>query len=204
MKDRQSIEFCGITVACALSNETIAFGQVKNSLSGTTLSGNWIIDADDARGLSSLCRSHVLISDVDTFNSIQTALNDELYFGDFNELVSSIKSLEKEFRDEWDRYLFENPKKAKTLAEPRWLTWPHVLDINYPVQSLVKSGKSAHPDSTPEDMRSLIALARMVRQVLDNWRFLEDQRSVRKFLETSNQLPRLWPPSWKIVQGASK
>lgn len=204
MKDQEANGFYGIVVACAVDSKTIAFGQVKNSLSGTSLSGNWIIDVNDPHGMGSICRSHVLISDVSTFNSIQTALKDEVYFGEFNELVLCIKSAEKEFRDEWENYLSENPKKAKTLVEPSWLSWPNILDINYPVESLVQSGKSAHPESTPEDMRSLIAMARMVRQVLDNWRSIEEQRTVRKFLKTSNELPRLWPPGWKIIQGVSK
>ena len=98
----------------------------------------------------------------------------------------------------------ENPKKVKTLVPPKWANWVNVLEIEDPIRSLVNSGRSAHPDSTPEDMKSLIALARMVRHVLDQWRDLEESRFARKFLEASKADPALWPTNWEIDEMGTK
>jgi len=196
--------FHGVTVAYLLPNESIAFGQVKNSMSGTTLSGNWIFSKDESESISSVCRSHILVSSKETLNFIESISTQSFAFGDFDELVSSIRHLEDVFRKEWVGYLAENPKKAKTLVPPKWATWLSHLSIDEPIQSLNKSGRSAHPDSTPVDMQSLIALARMVRYVLDIWRELEENRFSRKFLQSSKVNPQLWPPNWDVTDRSEK
>ena len=118
--------------------------------------------------------------------------------------MSSIQTLEKNFRTEWETFLEGNPKKAKTLVPPKWSNWSNVLEIEDPIRSLANSGRSAYPDSTPDDMKSLIALARMVRHVLDQWRDLEDSRTARKFLEASKAEPALWPTNWHIAEVSPK
>ena len=196
--------FHGLVVAHALPSGKIAFGQVKNSLSGTSLSGNWIFSQDESDAISSVCRSHILVSTKGTLKLIESTSSQNVFYGDFDALVSSIQSVENDFKREWDAHLAENPKKAKTLVQPAWPNWQHNLRIEDPISSLINAGRSAHPESTPEDMKALIALARMVRHVLDIWRELEDSRSSRKFLEISKEDPRMWPPLWNIAERGSK
>lgn len=196
--------FHGVTVAYLLPGERIAFGQVKNSILGTTLSGNWIFSKDDSESISSVCRSHILVSSKETLSVIENFSNQSVVFGDFDELIASIKLLEEDLRNAWVGYLEENPKKAKTLVPPKWANWLSDLTLDDPIQSLTKSGKSAHPDSTPEDMQSLIALARLVRYALDNWRELEENRFTRKFLHTSKEEQQLWPPNWNLSHRGQK
>jgi hypothetical protein len=199
-----SSKFYGLTVAQLLPDKCIAFGQIKNSISGTSLSGNWVFSQNEPDSISSVCKSHILISTKEALGSIEKNSNQTIFYGDFNELVSSIKSQEKDLKNEWEAYLLENPKKAKTLVSPSWANWSNALSIQDPIGSLSKSGRSAHPDSTPEEMKSLIALARMARQVLDIWRELEDSRVSRKFLEASKPDARLWPPDWAISERGPK
>ncbi len=204
MSDSELGAFHGLVVAYTLPDGKIAFGQVKNSLSGTSLSGNWIFSQNESDSISFVCRSHILISTKDTLKLVESTSSQNVFYGDFDELISSIQSLENDFKREWDSHLLNNPKKAKTLVQPAWPNWKNSLKISDPISSLINAGRSAHPDSTPEDMRALIALARMVRQVLDIWRELEDSRFARKFLEISKDEPKLWPPGWNINERGSK
>ena len=197
-------DFHGITVAQLLPDGTLTFGQVKNSLSGTSLSGNWHFSQNESDAISSVCRSHIVVSTQATLSQIEKASNQTIFYGDFAALVTSIQIEENELRSEWEKHLLENPKKAKTLVEPKWANWKNELNIADPVSSLIKSGRSAHPDSTPGDMKSLIAMARMVRHAIELWRDLEDGRFSRKFLNISKEDPRLWPPSWSVSQRGSK
>jgi hypothetical protein len=197
-------DFHGITVAQLLLDGTLAFGQVKNSLSGSSLSGNWVFSQDDSDAISSVCRSHIVVSTEATLRQIEKASSQRIFHGNFGALTASIQTEENKLKIEWEKHLLENPKKAKTLVEPNWANWNNELNIEDPVTSLIKSGRSAHPESTPDDMKSLIALARMVRHVIDLWRETEDSRFSRKFLSISEEDPRLWPPSWTISQGGSK
>ena len=192
--------FHGLVVAHTLPDGKIAFGQVKNSLFGTSLSGNWIFSRNESDAISSVCRSHILVSTKATVNLIESTSSQKVFYGDFDALVSSIQSLENDFKHEWESHLSKNPKKAKTLVQPAWPNWRNRSTIDDPISSLINAGRSAHPDSTPEDMKALIALARMVRQVLDIWRELEDSRFSRKFLEISKEEPRLWPPNWNVSE----
>lgn len=192
--------FHGITVAHLLSDDSIAFGQIKNSLLGTSLSGNWIFSTSDMHAIASVCRSHILISNNETFNAIEKKSDQTIFYGNFSDLVSSIQALEANFRTEWESFLVANPKKAKTLVTPKWANWENVFEVEDPIRSLSNSGRSAHQDSTPEDMKTLIALARMVRHVLDQWRELEDSRVARKFLEASKAVQSIWPNNWEIIE----
>ncbi len=204
MKCSNLNRFHGIAVAHLLSDDSIAFGQVKNSLSGTSLSGNWIFTSSDHEEISSVCRSHILISNSETLRAVEKNSDHSFFFGDFKNLMSSIQSLETNFRAEWESFLEGNPKKAKTLVPPKWANWANPFEIEDPISSLANSGRSAYPDSTPEDMKSLIALARMVRHVLDQWRDLEDSRIARRFLEASKAEPALWPANWEIAEVGPK
>jgi hypothetical protein len=204
MTNSDSKTFHGLTVAHSLPDGTIAFGQIKNSLSGTSLSGNWVLSQIEHDAISSVCRSHIVVSNKETLKLIEQVSNQSFYYGEFNALISSIQSAENALRIQWDEHLLENPKKAKTLVPPAWANWKNALTIEDPISSLVNSGRSAHPDSTPDDMKSLIALARMVRHVLDVWRDLEDSRFSRKFLNISKVEPRIWPPDWNLSERGSK
>ena len=204
MTNLEQVNFHGLTVAQLLPDGRISLGQVKNAFSGTSLSGNWIFDIDNSDEISSVCRSHILIATQPTLELIRESCNQSVFDADFNELVSSIQSEEIKLRNEWDAHLLENPKKAKTLVQPTWANWENALAIEDPISSLNNLGRSAHPDSTPDDMKSLIALARMTRYVLDIWRELEESRFSRKFLSVSKEDPRLWPPNWKISERGSK
>jgi hypothetical protein len=197
-------KFHGITVAQLLPDGNLSFGQVKNSLSGTSLSGNWIFSQDDSDAVSSVCRSHIVVSTEATLRQIEKVSSQSIFHGDFAALVASIQTEENKLRSDWEKHLLDNPKKAKTLVEPNWANWKNELNIEDPVASLIKSGRSAHPDSTPDDMKSLIALARMVRHVIEIWRDVEDGRFSRKFLSISKEDPRLWPSSWTISKRGSK
>jgi hypothetical protein len=197
-------KFHGLTVAQLLPDESIAFGQVKNSLTGTSLSGNWLFSQKDSDAISSVCRSHILISNMVTLERITRSSSQNIFYGNFDDFVSSIKSDEENLRIEWEAHLQENPKKAKTLVSPTWANWKNTLSVEDPIGSLIASGRSAHPDSTPDDMKSLIALARMARHVLDIWRELENSRISRKFLKGSREAERLWPHNWQIERLRSK
>ena len=197
-------KFHGLTVAQLLPDGQISFGQVKNALSGTALSGNWVFAQNMSGEISAVCRSHILVATQQTVELIRKTSNQIIFHGDFNELLASIQSEEIELRTEWDAHLLKNPKKAKTLVEPTWANWENALAIEDPVSSLNNLGRSAHPDSTPDDMKSLIALARMTKYVLDIWRELEESRFSRKFLNVSKEDPRLWPPNWRISEQGSK
>jgi len=194
MKDK----IYGITVAHLLSDQNIAFGQIKNSISGTSLSGNWVFSSKQRNEITSICRSHILISNLKTRRALEAISKVDFTFGDFPYFLTCVKDEELNLKNEWEAHIFENPKKAKTLVTPVWPSWQTDLSIEDPIQALTRSGKSAHPDSTPDDMKSLIALARIVRHALDNWRDLEDIRIGRKYLGLSKGEPRLWPPAWEI------
>lgn len=196
--------FYGLTVAQLLPDKSISFGQVKNTFSGTSLSGNWVLEQNDSDAISSVCRSHILIASKETLGAVEKATSQQIFFGDFNELLISIQAEEQNFKSEWEAYLLANPKKAKTLVPPNWANWSNELSVNEPIESLNRLGRSAHPESTPDDMTALIALARMVRHVIEIWRDLEDSRKSRKFLTSSSEDPRLWPPNWRISERGVK
>jgi|UPI00048AFDFA hypothetical protein len=204
MIDEIQDKIYGITVACLLPDGTIAFGQVKNTLSGTSLSGNWVFSVDQFDAITSVCHSHVVIADEETRRALEAISGLNFLFGEFGEFVNCVMESEKRFKDEWEEYLVKNPKKTKTLVTPVWPHWHDDLSIDNPIQSLSNSGKSAHPDSTPEDMKALIALARIVRHALDNWRSLEDMRVARKYLDLSVGEQKFWPSDWKISEGGTK
>ena len=204
MIEQNQDKIYGITVACLLPDGTIAFGQVKNTLSGTSLSGNWVFSIDQFEAIISVCRSHILIADEETCRALETTSGLKFLFGEFSDFVNCVKGAEKRLKDEWEEHVLENPKKTKTLVPPVWPHWHNDLTIHNPIQALSNSGKSAHPDSTPEDMKSLIALARIVRHALENWRSLEDMRVARKYLDIAVGKQKIWPTDWKISERGAK
>ena len=186
----------GAVVCWALSRDQLAFGQIKNSLSSTSLSGNWVIEIDDVSAIESICRSHVLISNDLVFQKLKNSGAGNINRGDLHDFLSRSTQVQSEVDQQWRQHLVANPKKVNSLVAPNWPNWLEGIDLSLPIETLTRNGKSPHPDNTPEDMKDLIATARVVKSVLDNWRDIEEQRYSKKFLEISKLEIRLWPPGW--------
>ena len=96
----------------------------------------------------------------------------------------------------WVAYRDEEPKKRAKLKPLAARTWPAVGEDGDAAKILKRVGRSPYPDSTPTNMRDIIALARLVGYVMETWYDLEAERISRAYLNEGDTTRRLYPPEW--------
>ena len=111
-------------------------------------------------------------------------------------LVLACEKAEQELVETWEVYRDEEPKKRANLKPLAARTWPSVSEDGDAAKILKRVGKLPFPESTPNDSRDILALARLIAYVIDTWFDLETDRISRAYLNEGDVIRRLYPTEW--------
>lgn len=157
-----------------------------------SLSGAWKVSKNDSETLANLCANHIVINN----KAIPPDLALGIQFAELHLLVRSIDEISGDLVAAWESYLASDPKK-KNLKRPSSPTLPILKGSNYDAEKILSLlGKAGITNETPEDMRELISLSRVVLYLLECWIETEAQRTSRKYLGPNPKNPRQFPSDW--------
>lgn len=194
----------GIATLNAAPKGRLAIQHVTLNFEGATLTGSWLLGGVELANTQPLITQWIPVGDAEGLKTAAKVLGSELSSGSLVELVVMCRSAEFELRKQWESHRAEDPKKREKLVPIPEIRWPDLHNHEEPASALQSIGITPHPTNTPEEMRSPLALARVVQYIGNCWTDLETQRTTRKYL-LSHSLPReILPGPWLELNEAWK
>jgi HPt (histidine-containing phosphotransfer) domain-containing protein len=186
----------GIATLNADSRGGLAIQHVALNIEGATLTGSWLLDGAELASTQPLITHWIPVGDAEGLKVAANVLGGELPSASLAELVAMCRSAESEIRQQWDSHQAEDPKKREKLVPIRQVAWPEIDGHEQPARALETIGVTPHPTSTPREMQTPLALARLVQYIGNCWAELETQRTSRKYLRSSSLPREILPGEW--------
>lgn len=186
----------GIATINAVSERQIIIQHVALSLDGATLAGAWHLDDANFSAIPNLITHWIPVGDKQGLELAAIAVHDPLFGASLVDLVAMGRNSEDSLRVEWENHQGDDPKKREKLVPIKQIGWPEIRDIETPSKALESVGRTPYPTTTPREVRTSLALARLVQYIANCWTELEAERVIRKYLSGSQRKREILPPNW--------
>jgi HPt (histidine-containing phosphotransfer) domain-containing protein len=186
----------GIAVVDETIGAAVAIEHVTVGEAGANLSGAWVLSDPNPADLDNLLRQWIIVGTRDGIERICRDLGQSLSSADLRELVSACQEAESAILAAWQTYKDEEPKKRANLVPVGAPAWPRVQDDADAVAIMRDLGRVAVPPGCADEMRDVLALARLVEYVVDAWQELESERLSRPYLAAINPHRAHLPAAW--------
>ena len=110
--------------------------------------------------------------------------------------IEEAKFAAKEAAISFDSYKADSPLKRNKLVAPEFYNWPDSINLNNATEILESMGKLAIPLGTPNEMKRIIAAARLLRFLIDKWHSDEQERNNRKYIQGNEADITILPKAW--------
>ncbi|CAB4587484.1 unannotated protein [freshwater metagenome] len=212
---RTAITYASIAIVEFLDAEKIAVEVISVTPETCELSGAWLVEGNNLDKLNQIIAGRLLIfigdkSVQEDYVALQTAsvVNLQEFI---DEAMADVTSATRAFGE----YLSQNkheylaymsikvadrkllPKVVKMkLAPPEFYEWPETISLNSSEEVLTSLGKLGKISGTDEDMRNVLASARLIKHFIDKWRGDEIERRNRLYVLDSEAIVSILPTSW--------
>lgn len=160
------------------------------------LSGAWDFSIQETESIKGVITGSLLI-----LLGEQKRLRD--FFGDseyvyleMQPFIEEAKFAAKEAAISFDSYKADSPLKRNKLVAPEFYNWPDSINLNNAVEILESMGKLSIPLGTPNEMKRIIAAARLLRFLIDKWHSDEQERNNRKYIQGNEADITILPKAW--------
>ncbi len=174
----------------------LAIHHVSIRDEGVFFTGAWILRGPQPKEIQDRLSHRIPIGTVDGIKRIEAILGESFHSADLTDLVAACETAEESLNATWREYQSEEPKKRVNLVPLAARTWPAVTEDGDAARILKQIGKQPHPESTPPEMRDVLALARLVGYISETWYELEGERISRAYLNEGDTNRSLYPPAW--------
>ena len=212
---RTAITYASIAIVEFLDAEKIAVEVISVTPETCELSGAWLVEGNNLDKLNQIIAGRLLIfigdkSVQEDYVALQTAsvVNLQEFI---DEAMADVTSATRTFgeylsknKHEYlaymsikvaDRKLLPKVVKMK-LAPPEFYEWPETISLNSSEEVLTSLGKLGKISGTDEDMRNVLASARLIKHFIDKWRGDEIERRNRLYVLDSEAIVSILPTSW--------
>lgn len=186
----------GIAVVDETIDAALAIEHVTVGDAGAVLSGAWVLPDPTASDVDTLLRQWIVIGTRDGIDRVSRNLGRPVASADLRDLVAACQSAEATILARWQAYKDEEPKKRANLVPVRAPTWPKVQRNADAVEILRGLGRIAVPPGCAEEMKDVLAPARLVEYVINAWQELESERLSRPYLAASDPRRATLPAAW--------
>jgi hypothetical protein len=186
----------GIAVVDETLGGAVAIEHVTVTDGGAALSGAWVLPNPSPAEIDNLLRQWIIVGTRDGIDRVGRELGQSLSSADLRELVSACEAAESSILAAWQTYKDEEPKKRANLVPVGAPTWPRVQEDADAAAILHDLGRVAVPPGCAEDMRDVLALARLVEYVVNAWQELESERLSRPYLAAESPGRATLPTDW--------
>ena len=101
-----------------------------------------------------------------------------------------------------ERKLIPKVKKKKLIV-PEFSNWPRIVDLSDALTTFRSWNKLAEIKNTPPEMVKILAASRLLKELIDMWRFDEIERTNRLYLDEQHSeisiLPRVWMSKLEVL-----
>ena len=172
-----------------------------SSESGVSFTGAWHFSNPEPMVVRTLMTQRIIVGTADGISLTQSLLGDDVGSAELSGLVDACEATQAELQTSWETYRDGELRAHANLKPLKAPTWPKIGKDGDAATILRRVGKAAYPATTPTLMRDIIALANLLRYVMEAWFELETDRISRAYLHGGDDVRRLYPPAWLAVYG---
>ena len=212
---KSAITYASVAIVEFLDAERIAVEVISITPETCELSGAWLVEGNNLDQLNQIVAGRLLIfvgdkSLQENYVALQAAsvVNLQEFIDEARaDVISAVRAFgEYVSQNEHDYQAYMSIKVAdrkllpkvvkKKLAPPEFYEWPETVSLNSAEKVLTSLGKLGKISGTDEDMRNVLASARLIKHFIDKWRSDEIERSNRLYVLDNEAVVSILPTSW--------
>jgi hypothetical protein len=186
----------GIAVVHRSPDGALALEHVSVNEDGGSLSGAWLLDRPERAQLLSLLSHWVVVGTEGGLIQASKVLSEPLPSANLISLIAACQKSEEVIHKAWREYKDEDLQKRSKLVPLRSPKWPDTSRAHDPASMLQQVGMSAFPETTPPEMRGVLAESRLAKYTVDSWQEIEADRLSRPYLANLWAERQLLPTDW--------
>lgn len=184
-----------VPLGLAVVDETEGGLAIHHVTTDGALTGIWFLPDPTAKEVADRLAHWIVVGTQDGIKRTEAVLGEPVGSADLAGLVDAAKEALDYLEATWQDYRDAEPKKRANLVPLAAKTWPTIADDGDAAAILSRVGVTPFPESTPADMRDVLALARLVQYLVTMWADLETERTSRPYLHDGTPARPL-PPAW--------
>jgi len=186
----------GFAVVDETQKGDLAIHHVSIRDEGVFYTGAWVLRGPSSKEIQDRLRHWIPIGTVDGITKIKATIKESFTSANLTTLVTACEAAEDSLNETWREYQNKEPKKRANLVPLGAHTWPSVTKDVDAARILKQIGRQPPPESTPSEMRGVLALARLVGYISETWYELEGERISRAYLNNGDTRRAKYPPTW--------
>ena len=190
------VKFVSLAIIEMTSDERIIIEALSVSKSEVVLSGAWDFSVQDIDSIKGVLACSLLLPLGDEKRLREFLIDSKYMYLELKPFLEEAKLAAREAVISYDSYKAENLSKRKKLVAPEFYNWPDSVNLNNATDILDSMGKLAIPLGTPDEMKRLIAAARVLKHLIDKWRLDEQERINRKYIQGNEADATILPKAW--------
>ena len=159
------------------------------------LTGIWFLPAPSRAEVIDRLAHWIVVGTKDGIDRTEAILEESVGSADLAGLVAAAEEAQDSLETAWLKYKEGESKKRANLKPLAAPSWPLITADGDAATILGRIGRQPFCDSTPEAMRDVLALARLVQYLVMLWRDLEMERTSRTYVSDGTP-PMPLPPQW--------
>ena len=192
--------YASIAVVEVHPSKTISIESISVTKTECTLSGAWTFPIKEKQSISSVLQGKIILSLEDEALLAKLMPESDFSFIKVDTFLEEAKRAALDATISFEIFRAEDEKKRKKMVAPTFFSWPDNLDLNQSSSYLESIGKMSVPSSTPDEMKRVLAGARLVKFLIDMWQQDEQERNNRKYVAGTEAeitiLPEVWLKSF--------
>lgn len=185
-----------LPLGLAVVDETAAGLAVHHVTIEGSLTGIWFMPEPSRAEVVARLAHWIVVETKDGIHRAEMILGESLGLADLAGLVAAAEESQDALEAVWLDYKEGELKERANLKPLAAPSWPLITEDGDAATILGRIGMQPFPSNTPEEMRDVLALARLVQYLVTLWRDLETERTSRTYLSDGTP-PRPLPPRWQ-------
>lgn len=216
----QGIQYAGVCIIDATQKYEIAVETISVTPDSCELTGAWIFPLNETKNVLNVAHGKLIVflgEDLARREVLGELAPNEVNIEDFlaearfeaDQAAVLHSEYMKQNAIEYAAYMAVKPVerkllqevKKKTLVAPNLNEWPEKVDLSSARATLQSWNLLAEIQSTPSNMLRVLAASRLLKRLIDMWRFDEIERCNRLYITDKNSEISVLPLSWIIKLG---
>ena len=160
------------------------------------MSGAWVFSVKQIDSIKGVLAGSLLIPLGDEKRLREFLVDSQYIYLELQPFLEEAKLAASEAALSFDSFKADSPSKRKKLVAPKFYNWPDSVNLNNATDILESMGKLAIPLGTPDEMKRLIAAARVLKHLIDKWHLDEQERINRKYIQGNEADATILQKAW--------
>ncbi len=190
------VDYAALAIVEMTNDGKIIIESLSVSRKEVILSGAWNFSMQETESIKRVLTGSFLLL-LGEEKRLRDLLGDSEYvYLEMQPFIEEAKFAAKEAAISFDSYKADSPLKRNKLVAPEFYNWPDSVNLNNATEILQSMGKLATPLGTLNEMKRIIAAARLLRYLIDKWHSDEQERNNRKYIQGNEADITILPKAW--------